>query len=129
MLEFTMLAAAALKGTVVLSAAALIAWTLRKRSAATRHLVWTSAAAALLALPVLSVTLPVLRVPAKSPGAIAVFQVFSSSRTGASATQPAATVATPERSATHRQTVNLRDWAVAAWAAGACFGMLQMFVA
>ena len=32
MLEFTMLAMAALKGTVVLSGAALVAWTLRRRS-------------------------------------------------------------------------------------------------
>ena len=54
MFEFTMLASAALKGTIVLAAAAVIAWTLRRRSAAARHLVWTAAAAALLALPILS---------------------------------------------------------------------------
>jgi hypothetical protein len=56
------LASAALKGTVVLSAAWLVAWFLRGRTAAARHVVWTASAAALLALPLLSVTLPALRV-------------------------------------------------------------------
>ena len=59
---FAMLLGAALKSTVVLGVAWLLAWALRRRSAAARHLVWTAAAAALLALPVLSVTLPALRV-------------------------------------------------------------------
>src|ERR1039458_3903547 len=53
---------AALKSIAVLCAAWLIALGLRKRSAASRHLVWTAAAAALVALPLLSISLPVLRV-------------------------------------------------------------------
>src|SRR4051812_27190313 len=56
------LASAALKSTLVLSAAWLIAYLLRGRSAAARHMVWTSAAAALIALPLLSLTLPAVRV-------------------------------------------------------------------
>src|SRR5436853_2959085 len=52
---------AALKSTLVLGAAWLTAFLLRGRSAAARHVVWTAAAAALLALPLLSVSLPVLR--------------------------------------------------------------------
>jgi TonB family protein len=57
------LASAALKSTLVLGAAWLIAYTLRGRSAAARHTVWTASAAALLALPFLSVGLPALRIP------------------------------------------------------------------
>ena len=54
---------AALKSTLVLGAAWLVAFLLRGRSAAARHVVWTAAAAAVLALPFLSVSLPVLRLP------------------------------------------------------------------
>jgi TonB family protein len=56
------LASAALKSTLVLGAAWLIAYLLRGRSAAARHMVWTASAAALVALPLLSVALPALRV-------------------------------------------------------------------
>jgi TonB family protein len=56
------LASAALKSTLVLGAAWLIAYLLRGRSAAARHMVWTAAAAALVALPLLTVALPALRV-------------------------------------------------------------------
>jgi hypothetical protein len=61
---FSIFASVALKSTVVLGAAWLAAWALRGRSAALRHLVWTAAAAAVLALPFLSASLPALRVPA-----------------------------------------------------------------
>src|ERR1017187_10457899 len=54
------LASAALKSTLVLGAAWLIAYILRGRSAAARHMVWTASAAALVALPFLSVGLPAL---------------------------------------------------------------------
>ena len=54
------LASAALKSTLVLGAAWLITFLLRGRSAAARHMVWTAAAAALLALPLLTVALPAL---------------------------------------------------------------------
>ena len=56
------LASAALKSTLVLGAAWLITYFLRDRSAAARHMVWTASAAALVALPLLSVSLPALRV-------------------------------------------------------------------
>ena len=61
---FPIFVSMALKSTVVLGAAWLAAWALRGRSAALRHLVWTAAAAAVLALPFLSASLPALRVPA-----------------------------------------------------------------
>ena len=57
------LASAALKSTLVLGAAWLMARLLRGRSAAARHMVWTAAAAALVALPMLSVALPALHIP------------------------------------------------------------------
>ena len=57
------LASAALKSTLVLGAAWLMTYILRGRSAAARHMVWTAAAAALVALPFLSVGLPALHLP------------------------------------------------------------------
>src|SRR5580692_3254608 len=59
---FSILMSAALKSTVVLGAAWMLTLLLRGRSAAARHLVWTAAAAAVLALPFLSVSLPALHV-------------------------------------------------------------------
>src|SRR3954452_16851844 len=111
MLDLTMFAEAALKGTVVLAAASLIAWTLRKRSAAARHLVWTAAAAALLSLPILSLTLPVLRVPvlrgpAQPSGAMTFFRVFSNGRAGVSTAQFAGTPAALRHAASTAGSVN-----------------------
>ena len=60
---FSIFIGAALKSTAVLGVAWLFAFLMRARSAAARHLVWTAAAAAVLALPFLSATLPVLPVP------------------------------------------------------------------
>src|SRR6185295_10129292 len=53
----------AIKSMAVLGAARLMALLLHKNSAAARHLVWTAAFATLLALPVLAILLPALRVP------------------------------------------------------------------
>jgi beta-lactamase regulating signal transducer with metallopeptidase domain/uncharacterized membrane protein len=52
----------ALKGTALLVVAAIAALALRRDSAATRHLVWLLAMAAMLAVPVLSAMLPRWRV-------------------------------------------------------------------
>ena len=49
----------AVKASCVIAAAALINASIRNRSAAARHLVWTLAIVALLALPIASVVLPV----------------------------------------------------------------------
>lgn len=52
------------KPALVLAAAAAVATGLRRRPAAARHLVWAGALLAVLALPLLSRTLPPLRLPA-----------------------------------------------------------------
>src|SRR5580658_1284691 len=61
--SFSIFAGAAIKSVAVLSAAWVVAFLMRGRSAAARHLVWTASAAALLALPFLSASLPQLRMP------------------------------------------------------------------
>ena len=61
------LAGAALKSTAVLALAWGVTRLLRRSSAARRHMVWTAAAAAVLALPFLSMGLPQLRLPVNLP--------------------------------------------------------------
>ncbi|HEX2205941.1 MAG TPA: hypothetical protein VHG91_21680, partial [Longimicrobium sp.] len=72
------------KPTLVLGAAALGAWTLRRASAARRHLVWATALAALLALPALTLLLP-----AWEPGFLAVAPAPAVAETTAAAPAPA----------------------------------------
>ncbi len=52
-----------IKGAVILIVAGAVVFTLRRTSAATRHMIWNLALAALLALPFLSSLLPALPVP------------------------------------------------------------------
>ena len=54
---------AALKGTVVLVAAGLLATLLKRKSAAVRHLVWSVAVGAVLALPIFCAVIPAWRLP------------------------------------------------------------------
>ena len=129
MVGYSILASAALKGSAILGAAAVASWGLRRRSAAARHLIWTGAAAALLALPLLTLTLPALRLPAAPKGPMAVFQVFSSSATapwGARGSS-SAVVAAGVRGAARK--LDVPTLAVALWAAGASIGLLQMLFA
>src|SRR6266404_6528046 len=73
---FSFFLGAALKSTAVLSAAWIAAFLLRRRSAAARHLVWTGAAAAVVALPLLSISLPALRTPTVAGLRLAVHPTF-----------------------------------------------------
>ncbi len=61
------------KSILALALAHLTTLALRRRSAATRHLVWTASSAVLVALPLLSLSLPALGVPTPE-AAIAVFR-------------------------------------------------------
>ncbi len=129
---FPMAASLALKSAIVLASARLVAYLLRGRSAAARHLVWTAAAAAVLALPFLSLSLPALRVAA--PAALVpvdtglVFQALGVAETDA-ASQPtaAAAFAGPLQRAPWHPGVRL--WLVCAWAAGVAAAFAQMLVA
>jgi TonB family protein len=83
----------AFKSTVLLGLAWALASLLRKRSAAARHLVWTSAAAGILILPVLSLRLPALRIGgafamAAPPLSGVVFQSSVTDSPGQQASQP-----------------------------------------
>ena len=62
-LSWLAIADAIAKATVLLAAAAIASALLRRRSAATRHLVWTLALLAIVALPVLSTALPRWQLP------------------------------------------------------------------
>src|ERR1035437_8209501 len=129
------LVSAALKSTLVLGAAWLITYLLRGRSAAARHMVWTASAAALLALPLLSVGLPAWRVrianavlPA-DPGIVFRATAASAATAGgavAGKVTPAGRTAStpaPERG------MNSRDIVLVLWMAGIAAGFLQMLAA
>ncbi len=85
--SYFFLIATVLKSSVVLTGACLAVLLLRRLSAAARHLVWTGAFAVLLVLPLLSLSLPALRLPGSE--ALLPRVTF---RTGSS---PAADVAKP----------------------------------
>src|SRR5262245_47159852 len=54
---------AAVRGTILLVAACALAWLVRRSAAAVRHGVWALTVVGLLALPVLSLTLPAWHAP------------------------------------------------------------------
>jgi TonB family protein len=121
------LAGAAIKGTAILGVGWVAALALRQRSAAARHLVWTAVASALLALPLLAVVLPALRVPLKTTGALAFFSVDSVGRAGGSTLGRGAAPATVAMAtASDAAPFDWRPWIVGLWAAGAAAGVLQM---
>jgi TonB family protein len=129
---FFFLFTAALKSTAVLGAAWLLAVLLRNRSAALRHLVWTSAVTAVLALPFLSISLPALRVPATAllPASNSVvFHATGSEHPGANtaASVGQASVVVPSQPAPWRP--DWRMWLMTVWAAGTVAMLGQMLAA
>lgn len=122
---------AAIKSMVVLGAAWIAAFLMGKRSAAARHLVWLAAAAALLALPFLSVSLPTLGIPAGrvlSP-ALAKFQITAtgvSERTAREGTQGAiSSIAVAPSPQPSRSRFDWYTWVILLWAAGAAIALLR----
>ncbi len=120
-LWFSFLAGVALKSVVVLGAAWAVAFFMRGRSAAVRHIVWTAAFGALLLLPLLSVALPAL--PAPGTGvALAPEVVF---RADAGVLEPQANIETDRGPGG----LPRADWRAAmmwAWAIGSAALLLQM---
>jgi TonB family protein len=122
------LAGLALKSTAVLASAFLITVLLRGRSAAIRHLVWTAASAAVLMLPLLSVSLPSLRVPLPAGAAgPAAFQVFASARLPQEA--HSAQAALPVRKVGTATPVDWMPIVVGIWSAGTLLALGRMFAA
>src|SRR5687768_5290340 len=60
---FGLLFDTALKGLVLIAAAGIAVYVLRKKSAAARHAAWTAAVVGHLALPVLTLLVPQWRIP------------------------------------------------------------------
>ena len=129
------LASAALKSTLVLGAAWLMAWLLRNRSAGARHMVWTASAAALVALPLLTVALPALRV--RAANAVLPADVGLVFRTTAATAAPAGGAAVAQQAAASRRApgpvpargIDGKDVLVLLWIAGIVAGFMQMLAA
>ncbi|HWB96096.1 MAG TPA: hypothetical protein VG672_05325, partial [Bryobacteraceae bacterium] len=118
----------ACKSVVVLGAAWLAATLLRRGSAAARHLVWTAAAAALLVLPLLSVSLPGLRLPV-DPAALPTNVLFRIVAAGERAAVSAHPVAPAAPLAARPAEVPASDWRMlllAIWAVGAAAAFVHM---
>jgi beta-lactamase regulating signal transducer with metallopeptidase domain len=126
---------AALKGTLVLMAVAFAMRFLRRGTAAVRHWILTCATAGILALPVLSVLLPVWPVPIFPDTALwsyAVAKVGSpdpSASTRLPAQPPAPRASPPSRDASLTARPPLPPWRTAMlliWAAGAGLFLLRL---
>ena len=129
------LASAALKSTLVLGVAWLIVWLLRGRTAGARHMVWTASAAALVALPLLTVALPALRV--RVANAVLPADVGLVFRTTAATAAPAGGAAVAQQAAASRRApgpvpargIDGKDVLVLLWIAGIVAGFMQMLAA
>ncbi len=118
-----------LKSFIVLGAAGMVALIARQRSAAARHLVWTAAMVALLALPMLSVSLPSLHFRAADRVLGPSVTFVSEALSGADAT-PAVASKSPARST--KPAPWKPDWGMtiaAIWAAGTIFGCARLMLA
>jgi TonB family protein len=130
---FSVFTSLAVKGTAVLAVAWLLAFLLQRRSAAARHLVWTTAAAAVLALPLLSIWLPPLGVPIIAALRPAVGNVTYHSTVSVS--RGAGDLRSPGRidAAAYRRLVSWRlHWRTSVlllWSLGTMLGFCRMLIA
>ncbi len=96
---FAILVDTALKGLVLIAAAAIVAYALRNKSAAARHAAWTAAVIGHLALPVVSFLVPQWRIPLlPAPAWLTVESTGSS--TSAIVSEPAVASASSETAST-----------------------------
>jgi beta-lactamase regulating signal transducer with metallopeptidase domain len=110
----------AAKSTLVLGAATVAAWALRRSSASTRHTLWSLTLLCLVALPVLSAALPTLGLPllaAPLPDAVRQLDTVAAGLEGTPS--PLDLAALPSRR-------SWQDWALLAWLAGASLGLIQL---
>lgn len=130
---FAVFTGAALKSTVVLAAAYLSVFLLRRHSAATRHLVWTAVLTAIVALPFLLVSLPVLRVPVAAsllPGTTGVtFRASAATSSYAGGLQSAARLPAATLFRPGAWTPDWQDTLMLLWAAGAAVVFIRLLLA
>jgi TonB family protein len=131
MAAFSFLIGVALKSSAVLALAWLAAWLLRNRPAAVRHLVWTAAAASVLALPLLSLILPAVRMPVGGTLSALVPDItFQAGATAGAATASRLGPAAPQtKPAPAKSPIDWRLPLLLIWAAGALVALARMAVA
>ncbi len=131
MAAFSFLVGVAVKSSAVLAMAWLAAWLLRNRPAALRHLVWTAAAASVLALPLLALVLPAVRMPAgRALLALVPNITFQAGTTAGAAATPRFGLAAPHRRpAPAHWPIDWRLFPMLIWAAGFVIGVAQMAAA
>lgn len=131
--SWTLLINLTLKSTMILALAWLIALALGRRSAAARSLVWTAAFAALLALPLLSVSLPAWSHPYANrilPADSGVtFRTSTTTLENAPTPAPATTTSQSAQAAAVPAPLDLRAIAGKVWAGGALLFLLHMLAA
>jgi TonB family protein len=131
MTTWTLLVYLTLKSTMVLALAWVIALALGRRSAAARSLVWTAAFATLLALPLLSISLPPWSHPFANrilPADSGVtFRAGVAARESAEATTQAAPARSHQPAPAASAPLDLRAIAATVWAAGVLLFLLHMF--
>jgi TonB family protein len=126
---YSLLAGAALKSVLILAAAWMAALAMRRQSAAARHFVWSAACAALLALPLLTLALPALRIPLTGSYLRdgVVFRAVASAANvpvGASSTH-----AIPGAAGASRVRGDWRLWAALTWGGGTGVALLHLMAA
>lgn len=127
---FAMFAVTALKSLALVAAAWVAAALAGQRSAAARHQVWTAAFAALLAPPLLEVSLPPLRMAPSLPLADVVFRATAAAPVETAEARELAAAGVGARSvAPPARRIDLRIGLMLLWAAGAVVALGQMLAA